>query len=380
MKKKKWRNRKGAGLLALALTLALALSGTGAFDSQAADAVEVDRDCTLTIDAGELFSMIEDDYDGNGVDPESAPKDQPENVQLVVNLYQIAKVDAGADYYDLNSAFSAAVLDDGTLLKDELEKVNSQTSAERWQEMADAAKGELEKSDFAGRPFVDPITITEETEEVSFATVKPGLYLVVPAQVETPYYNYYSTAFLVSLPGNNVKWTEDGVTVGKDEWLYDVTSELKVGHEAKTGEFAISKSLTNVSGMPDGDATVVFQVDITTLEEETERRFVALHFSGAAETKVENITGIPAGSEVVVTEVYAGAGFELADGFSEEWKIDELPASSPSVSGVPVAVFQNQPDGSTTGGSGVTNHFGKDPEGLYRWTQITGTEDSTRTE
>ena len=55
MRKKRWRNRKGAGLLALALALALALSGTGALDSQAADAVNVDKnDCTLTVNASDL--------------------------------------------------------------------------------------------------------------------------------------------------------------------------------------------------------------------------------------------------------------------------------------------------------------------------------------
>ena len=41
MRKKRWRNRKGAGLLALALTCVLALSGTGALDAQAADGVDV---------------------------------------------------------------------------------------------------------------------------------------------------------------------------------------------------------------------------------------------------------------------------------------------------------------------------------------------------
>lgn len=66
MRKKKWRNRKGAGLLALALTCVLALSGTGALDSQAADAVDVNKnDCTLTVNASELEIALDKDYVNN---------------------------------------------------------------------------------------------------------------------------------------------------------------------------------------------------------------------------------------------------------------------------------------------------------------------------
>ena len=50
MRKTRWRNRKGAGLLALALTLALAFSVTGALESRAADPIDLDAECTLTVD------------------------------------------------------------------------------------------------------------------------------------------------------------------------------------------------------------------------------------------------------------------------------------------------------------------------------------------
>ena len=84
MRKKRWRNRKGAGLLALALALALALSGTGALETRAAIAVDVNAECTLAIDTQELYDLMEDDYQKS--------ETKPEGVEVTVDLFKVAVI------------------------------------------------------------------------------------------------------------------------------------------------------------------------------------------------------------------------------------------------------------------------------------------------
>ena len=93
------------------------------------------------------------------------------------------------------------------------------------------------------------------------------------------------------------------------------------------------------------------------------------------------VENIPAGSTVTVTEVYSGAGYKIEDGTSDSWQ-GVIEANDYSDENTPVVSvnFTNESDGTTTGGSGVTNHFGKNTAGQYQWTPITGTNDGTQTE
>ena len=368
MRKTRWRNRKGAGLLALALTLALAFSVTGALESRAADPIDLDAECTLTVDGSVLYELVETDYD------EIMTK--PQNVTLTVDLYKVAEINESGGYTALAQDFVGAVLDDEnqTGLLNALQGVTWKTTAEEWQEMAAAAESVVKADGFSGTPVDETKTITEDSPAVTFGkvniestnrSVNPGLYLVVPGQVDTPFYTYNLDAFLVALPGNNYKWeeTEDGVQgSGDDAWVdtvsTDITTELKVERVNKEGELYISKSLTEFSGLPGSKVETVFQIDIMTLEGESEQRFVSFYFDGTTESEPVLVPGIPAGADVTVTEVYAGAGYELADGSAEKWIIEELPAVTEGENGgAQIAVFHNQPDGSATGGSGITNRF-----------------------
>ena len=243
--------------------------------------------------------------------------------------------------------------------------------------MAAAAESVVKADGFTGTPVDKTKTITEDSLAVTFGkanpdstntSVNPGLYLVVPGQVDTPFYTYNLDAFLVALPGNEYKWqqTADGVQgSGNDEWLEGVTTDitdietkLKVERVNKEGELYISKSLTEFSGLPGSKVEAVFQIDIVPLEGEPEQRFVSFYFDGTTESEPVLVPGIPAGADVTVTEVYAGAGYELADGSAEKVMIEELPAVTEGENGgAQIAVFHNQPDGSATGGSGITNRF-----------------------
>lgn len=388
MKKTRWRNRKGAGLLALALTLALAFSVTGALESRAADPIDLEAECTLTVDGRVLYSLVNADYDKDYKGNEIMTK--PQNVTLTVDLYKVAEINESGGYTALAEDFEGAVLDDEnqTGLLNALQDVTWKTTAEEWQEMAAAAESVVKADGFSGTPVDETKTITEDQQMVTFgkesendmenASVNPGLYLVVPGQVDTPFYTYNLDAFLVALPGNNYKWeeTEDGVQgSGDDAWVdtvsTDITTELKVERVNKEGELYISKSLTEFSGLPGSKVETVFQIDIVTLEGKSEQRFVSFYFDGTTESEPVLVSGIPAGSDVTVTEVYAGAGYELADGSAEKWIIEELPAVTEGENGgAQKAVFHNQPDGSATGGSGITNRFYY--ENGWQWEQQEG--------
>ena len=126
MRKTRWRNRKGAGLLALALTLALAFSVTGALESRAADPIDLDAECTLTVDGSVRYELVEADYDGIMT--------KPQNVTLTVDLYKVAEINESGGYTALAQDFVGAVLDDEnqTDLLNALQDVTWKTTAEEW--------------------------------------------------------------------------------------------------------------------------------------------------------------------------------------------------------------------------------------------------------
>lgn len=373
MKKKKWRNRKGAGLLALALTLALALSGTGAFDSQAADAVDVDKtDCKLTVDAEELAEKVKEDY-------ENALDAMPDEVKLTVHLYRVADIDVSGKYTSVEYCENIEVVTDNSTktFGDAVGTVKSDTKQSEWQAMAeaiapvvkDASEGQIEQ--------VGAVADPHNNYKANFDNLKTGLYLIMPEQVKTPYYVYDFAPYLISLP-NNYYAADDPNS--KDDWVYDVTTDLKMESVPRQGALTLNKTLLSMNGTSENDtATFVFKLTIVPLKGATETRYVRMGFDQAVnkQFKVENI---PAGSTVTVEEVYSGAGYKNVD--DENAKTVVITATDyGDENEPPVSVeFTNESDGSTTGGSGVTNHFGKDTAGQYQWTPITGTNDGTQTE
>ena len=217
MRKRRWKSRKGAAFLAFALALALGLSGTGLLDTHAAGPVETDRvDCTLSVNLIDLFAQIEEDYAAAGqeIQEEAAAK------EVVLNLYKAADVDVSGKY--------TAVLDfeDAPLEKDdggsstfgqELAAVDSETAAAEWEAMAAAAAGVTE-----GLAPVGTRTALEGQPSVTFTALPVGLYLVVPQQLETPYYFYNFTPYLVSVPDNDFNPDAPAGPDNTDDWVYKV--------------------------------------------------------------------------------------------------------------------------------------------------------------
>lgn len=320
-------------LLAVALTFPL-LTLPGA---KAASAINTGQKCS-----------IEFDISGNSSELLSA--------SIPVKLYKVASVDESGNYTGIG-AFSK--LDLSSISADNLD-----AAAATWAERAAEAK-KLLKDD------TEPTTTTLTQGRGTATGLDTGLYLVDTPKVITPNYTYTFTPYLVSLPTNNY-YSGNGAS---DDWIYDLTKEhnsavgLKPEQHVRYGNLVINKELVDHNATFGNNATFVFQIDITTLDNKKETRIEELTFDAAGSHSV-TIEKIPAGSHVTVTEVYSGASYELASAKSQETDIIANPEKETEVEFKPAEVsFINKHDGRTNGGYGVKNNFKLDENGQYQYTE-----------
>lgn len=320
-------------LLAVALTFPLLTLPS----AKAASAINTGQKCS-----------IEFDISGNSSELLSA--------SIPVNLYKVASVDESGNYTGIG-AFSK--LDLSSVSADNLD-----AAAATWAERAAEAK-KLLKDD------TEPTTTTLTQGRGTATGLDTGLYLVDTPKVITPNYTYTFTPYLVSLPTNNY-YSGNGAS---DDWIYDLTKEynsavgLKPEQHVRYGNLVINKELVDHNATFGNNATFVFQIDITTLDEKKETRIEELTFSAAGNDSV-TITKIPAGSHVKVTEVYSGASYELASAKSQETDIIANPEKETEVEFRPAEVsFINKHNGRTNGGYGVKNNFKLDENGQYQYTE-----------
>lgn len=323
-------------LLAVALTFPL-LTLPGA---KAASAINTGQKCS-----------IEFDISGNSSELLSA--------SIPVNLYKVASVDESGNY-TATDAFSK--LDLSSVSADNLD-----AAAATWAERAAEAK-KLLKDD------TEPTTTTLTQGRGTATGLDTGLYLVDTPKVITPNYTYTFTPYLVSLPTNNY-YSGNGAS---DDWIYDLTKEynsavgLKPEQHVRYGRYGnlvINKELVDHNATFGNNATFVFQIDITTLDNKKETRIEELTFSAAGSHSV-TIEKIPAESHVKVTEVYSGASYELASAKSQETDIIANPEKETEVEFRPAEVsFINKHDGRTNGGYGVKNNFKLDENEQYQYTK-----------
>ena len=320
-------------LLAVALTFPL-LTLPGA---KAASAINTGQKCS-----------IEFDMSGNSSELLSA--------SIPVKLYKVASVDESGNYTGIG-AFSK--LDLSSVSADNLD-----AAAATWAERAAEAK-KLLKDD------TEPTTTTLTQGRGTATGLDTGLYLVDTPKVITPNYTYTFTPYLVSLPTNNY-YSGNGAS---DDWIYDLTKEhnsavgLKPEQHVRYGNLVINKELVDHNATFGNNATFVFQIDITTLDNKKETRIEELTFDAAGSHSV-TIEKIPAGSHVTVTEVYSGASYELASAKSQETDIIANPEKETEVEFKPAEVsFINKHDGRTNGGYGVKNNFKLDENGQYQYTE-----------
>ena len=317
-------------LLAVALTFPL-LTLPGA---KAASAIDTDAECSIQFDIGGRSELLA--------------------AGIPVNLYKVASVDESGNY-TATDAFTGLTL--SSVSADNLADATAE-----WKKRANDAKEMLTDSD--GNTVIEPtrtITLTDKADDDHTITgLKTGLYLVDTPKVITTNYTYTFTPYLVSLPTNNY-YSGNGAS---DDWIYNLTGSNAVGlkpeQHVRYGDLVINKELVDHNATFGNNATFVFEIKIETLDKKTETRIEALTFSAAGKDSV-TITKIPAGSTVVVNEIYSGASYQLTSDrnqIDQTVKIIATDEKEAGKAGTAVEVsFTNKHDGRTNGGYGVRNNF-----------------------
>lgn len=332
-------------LLAVALTFPL-LTLPGA---KAASAIDTDKECSIQFDIGGSSELLND------------------GVTVQVNLYKVASVDESGNY-TVTDAFTG--LDLSSVSADDLDK-----AAATWAKRAETAQGKLTDSD--GKTVVKPTeTVTLQNGRGYKNKLKTGLYLVDTPKVITTNYTYTFTPYLVSLPTNNY-YNGNGAS---DDWIYNLTDSNAVGlkpeQHVRYGDLVINKELVDHNATFGDEATFVFQIDITTRDKKKETRIEELTFSAAGKNSV-TITKIPAGSEVVVNEIYSGASYQLTSDrkqINQTVKIIATDEKEAGKAGTAVEVsFTNEHNGRTNGGYGIRNNFKLDKYNQYQYTEPAAT-------
>ncbi|MEZ3485449.1 MAG: hypothetical protein K1W22_02320 [Lachnospiraceae bacterium] len=324
---------------ALVLALLLALPCLTLLPAQAADAIEVDRKCSLTV-------SVEGNYD------EAFEADLSE-MQIPVGLYRVSRADAVGRYTGVGSWASM-----------KFDSISSATTAEDWTTLAEEAYGLIGDNQPSAQEKIEKRP--GETASARFANLETGMYLVVPETTfNTDYsYEYTFTPYLTALPGN--AYAQTGA--GDDSWNYEPVIGLKAERVQQEGALNISKTLDTYNETL-GATTCVFQVEgRDDAGNVVYSNVISATLEGAGSTETVKLTGIPAGIQVIVTEVYAGSNYQAVGPDTAETVIVSE-AALENIDGASEASvsFTNAYNGGNRGGYGVTNHFNLDENGLWDW-------------
>ncbi|MBR1623560.1 MAG: hypothetical protein IJ675_06600, partial [Pseudobutyrivibrio sp.] len=212
-------------------------------------------------------------------------------------------------------------------------------------------------------------------------TVDRGLYLCAPYKTNDLKHSYTFESFLVSVPTSQyitaTKVDENGNVVssgGSDEWKYDVELLLKSKAENLYGSFYIYKTL-NTFNQSLGTASFVFEVNAYDEEDLVFSNVYTIDFDDAS-TQKRLIENVPAGTKVVVSEVYSGASYTqvVSDLIPATRTINELqPTINILDNDYQYVEFYNDYDNRLIeGGIGIENHFIKNndnnAESEYKYT------------
>ena len=211
------------------------------------------------------------------------------------------------------------------------------------------------------------VKVYKPKEKPEKSTVVQGLYLAIAKgsdenyikKVDDKYVSYVSTElkeydFSPYLVFVN---SETNVGLTKTNLKYQVMS-------LADGELIIEKEILEFGGKP---VTFVFSIQITDPMDNVREDVASITFNSTdfdAEPTIENFTkritisNIPVGSSVIVTEVYAGAGYKVVDDNSFTVTVDS-PVRNKGQEGYKESKvhFVNTQDDETKSGFGINNEF-----------------------
>lgn len=299
---------------AMVLVLALTLSTIGLSRVQAAIGIETEKECSLTF----------------GLDGEFPELNE---LEIPVRLYKVADIGADGTYAEL-PGFEAL----------DLASIGEETTADEWSTKAETANAVVESSELT------PTEVTIANAVGEATGLATGMYLVTADTVQSDWYFYDFTPYLISLPNNYYYTPEDGQEPD-DTWQYDINVGLKPAQRDRFGDLLIDKTLTSYNATF-GGATFVFQVEAVKAGKQVYSDVVSIVFDGPG-TKSVQINDIPAGATVTVTEIYSGASYEVTSAPEQTTVI-----IADDEEGNPVHVgFTNDYNHKLNGGASVVNHF-----------------------
>lgn len=330
---------------ALALAVLLALPCVNLMQARAAGPVVQDRDCELTVAVDTTETVW-----GVGVGAGASAEDF-ENMTVTVNVYKVADMNVSAEFTP-TEAFQG--MDFNVVM-------NKDTNAAKWENLA---KGAVEKLN-----GVKP-TQTGAIENGNSAVIDGldvGMYLIMPQETfnRDATRKYVFTPYLTALPSSD--YTQTGT--GSDDWQYNRTIYLKGEAQPQFGKLTINKTLQDYNETL-GPTTSVFEIVGKDAQGNVVYTNVAsITHDGAGEKSV-TIENIPVGIEVTVTEVYAGASYEIA---GENVKPAKIVSDAAVSNGSPAAsvAFTNKYNGGNDSGYGLMNEFKVGDDGAWEWMKPT---------
>lgn len=357
MKKLFVMKKRSAVVLTLALTLVL--SSLSLAKVYGAKAIDFSQDASVTV----------------GLATENQYEELAQG-ELHITFYQVASVNEMGEYEGveaLDGAFDAS-------------KINSNTTASTWKEMADTLA--------SNEKLADCYQVTAVVENGAAATADIngehfGMYLMVVDPVETREYTYEFSPALIAVPGNNYyTYTADGTPVvnededgaANDSWVYNVSTVLKPEYQDLYGNLVINKTVDTFNTSLNGTSFVYkvtaykdYSAVDASLNGDSEdgklvySNVVTIDFSEAG-TQQAVIEHIPAGAKVTVEEVYTGATYEATSSTTATTQI--VKDGGDSIASV---AFSNTYDDTLTGnGTAVVNRFTYTPNddemaGSWTW-------------
>ena len=294
-------------ILTAALSLALALSlGVPVFAAE-----ESARPCSVTLNVAD-----------------GAEAQDLADTTLTVDVWQVATLDLAGGVFSLTDTFAG--------LADDPQWNGGALSEDTKMQDLQAAAMALVPADPADRRQVNAAGVT-------IGELEMGLYLLVFQNAQTATWEYTFNPILLTLPN----WDESG------QLAYDRAVSMKSERESRLAEIIIEKTLREYNATL-GPTTFLFEVRGFLGGEVVFSNIVPLTFSGAG-TQSVTVSGIPAGADVTVTEVYSGGSYDVVDG-RVSVTVEDLPIPQDGVDPQRVA-FTNDYNDRRTPDSSVTNTF-----------------------
>ena len=297
---------------ALILAVSLLCSAFVLPEVYAAVGIDSTKKCSVQVNC-----KIQNDTAWNELSGEKYLSELETNA-VEIKLYKVANISVTGKYTELDD-FSELDLSDT--------RINSETSAATWQELAAAAKTAVVDKALE----TELVKSTGEEGTCTFTDLDQGLYLVMASKESTNRYRYEFSPYLVSLPSNNyykiAKAASEAnppqvIPENADEWIYNLTGDNAVGLKPERfpryGYLKIEKDVPTLNIETPGEV-FVYEVTATLDNKVVYNDVVAIDYN---KQHYAFVGPILADADVVVKEVYQGSSYvQVSAGVPEVSKI-----------------------------------------------------------